>query len=491
LTANLNKRVLSDSVVTLAASVVGQVTSVVRGILIPLILGPISFGFWRVLLVIYQYGLFLHLGTFAYLNREMPGLEATGELQEAQRVRRACFWGTMSVALVAAILIGAASLLWEAPEVPWASWGLVLCGFALFTQQIVVFQQVVLRARAQFGRLALVSSLMALLSLGLIIGLGTSFDAAGMMLALGLSSLVASLVMLRWVRIPRPVFNWPTFGGFILKGAPLSALPILFVALTTTGQLVSVWLFGLEATGHYGIGASFGSIIYAVPNAISLVLYPHFLSSIAKTQDPGEVGRLMRHGLGVSAVTSPAAACCGIVLLDPLYRFAFPDYLPGLTTGYVLLATMGILAHIQLVQSAILAIRRHWTLIVIQSSALAVGVLLSILLGSSMGAIEGVAIAFLIAGVGATITATWLALDWTRSASASRKDDAFSMTSLTGPSVILAITALATMYLIPPSPEYVSAVQGALARLALVALVALGLFVPQLRRLKLHEGGGS
>ena len=65
------------------------------------------------------------------------------------------------------------------------------------------------------------------------------------------------------------------------------------------------------------------------------------------------------------------------------------------------------------------------------------------------------------------------------------------MMSLMGPSVILAIVVLATMYLIPPSLDYKNAVQGALARVSLVGLVALGLFVPHLRRLKLRDGSES
>jgi len=55
----------------LAGNLGVQLVGLVRGILIPLLVTPPQYGMWRLVLIVWQYGAYMHLGSFALLNREL------------------------------------------------------------------------------------------------------------------------------------------------------------------------------------------------------------------------------------------------------------------------------------------------------------------------------------------------------------------------------------------------------------------------------------
>jgi hypothetical protein len=131
---NSKKSIRADLGKILTGSVGNQTVGIVRGMVVPLLVTPARYGLWRIILLVWQYGTYLHLGSFAALNRELPGLLATGEHERLSRMRQTAFWGTMALTSLVAIGILAYSLTPAAGDDPQRLWALRISAFGLIAQ---------------------------------------------------------------------------------------------------------------------------------------------------------------------------------------------------------------------------------------------------------------------------------------------------------------------------------------------------------------------
>ena len=69
----MRKTIAGDLGKVLAGDVGGQIVALVRGVAVPLLITPARYGLWRILLLVWQYGVYLNLGSFELLNRDLPG----------------------------------------------------------------------------------------------------------------------------------------------------------------------------------------------------------------------------------------------------------------------------------------------------------------------------------------------------------------------------------------------------------------------------------
>jgi len=80
--------IAKDSAKFLIGNFVVLFIGALRGLVFPKIVAPDDYGLWRLVFVAWQFGMFLHLGSFAYLNRELPGLIAVGKWKEVAEIQQ-------------------------------------------------------------------------------------------------------------------------------------------------------------------------------------------------------------------------------------------------------------------------------------------------------------------------------------------------------------------------------------------------------------------
>ena len=393
----MRRSISGDVKRVLAGDAGDQLASIVRGMAVPLIVSPIQYGLWRIVLLVWQYGIYLHLGAFALLNREVPGQLALGEHAESKRIRQTAFWGTMAVAFAAAIGLVAYSLTGVPRANRELSWALRISAVGLVVQQVFVYVMLHYRVHANFRSMSLVAvsrgvcSLVFMLPLGFIAGVPGL--AAGMLLSTGLTAAAFGGP----VYYGAPTLRVKAFLGQARRGVPLSSLPFLNSSIGSVGQVVSAGVLGLEAAGHYGLGLMMGTIVYAIPRSLGIVLYPRYLESYATSRGSTETGALMRRSLHVTSVTSTLAVCIGAILLKPLYYVVFPQYLPALAPSYALIAMMPFLSYALVLQNALLAMRLHAQVIKIQITSIVVSAVLSLLGALVIGDVLWVAVGVMVA----------------------------------------------------------------------------------------------
>jgi len=410
----MRRPIATDVGKILAGNVGGQIIGLARGLAVPLLVTPARYGLWRILLLVWQYGMYLHLGSFALLNRDLPGLLARGERERASDMRRIAFWGTMVASSLAAIGLIVFSAIQAPGEDPARAWALRISAIGLVVQQVYLYLMLDLRVQSRFGRMSLLDFYQATAALVFMIPLAYVAGVPGLALGMTLAATLAVATFARRSAFDPPKLDLRAFLRQAARGIPLSGLPFLNTTTTSVGQIVAASILGLEATGFYGLGVMIGTVVYAIPRALGMVLYPRYLESFALREDPADIGRLLRRSITATSVMGVLAVCGVSVFLDLIYRYVFPGYLPALGSTYALLAMMPFLSYALVLQNALLALRLHRQTIGLQIGFISLSTVLSLAGALIFGDVKWVALGVMLANIGYGVGTLWLALAATR-----------------------------------------------------------------------------
>jgi O-antigen/teichoic acid export membrane protein len=391
-----------------------QLVGVVRGFAIPFLVSPSQYGIWRLVLIVWQYGAYLHLGTFALLNREMPEMIVKGKQASLIPLRQTAFWGTMAVSAIVVGLLVTFNILIPETARPEQTWAMGIASVGLIAQQVSLYVLVLFRVESRFGEMSMQGFIEAFAGLLLMIPLVLVIGVPGLALGLTLASIVATALFARLKMFDPPRLHIRAFVRQAKAGAPLSSLPFLNATIASVGQVVTASALGIEAAGLYGIGLVMGMIVYAVPNAVGMVLYPRYLTSYATESDHSEVGRLVRRSVKVTSAVCISAVCLGAVLLQPVYRTFFPRYVAALSTSYILMAMMPFVAYALVLQNALIALRKHTQVIAIQGAAVVLSAVLSVVGAFAFRSVVWVAIGVMVANILSGLATLWLGFSATR-----------------------------------------------------------------------------
>jgi O-antigen/teichoic acid export membrane protein len=337
-----------------------------------------------------------------------------GERARWVQARQNAFWGTITVtAIVAASLLGFGMMGGEKDRAE-RVWALGILSVGLIAQQVSLYVLVQFRVESLFAKMSLQGFVESLAGLILMLPLAVVAGVPGLALGMTVATGVAAALFARKSMFDRPRLELRAFVRQAVDGAPLSILPFLNATIATVGQIVVAWALGIEAAGFYGLGLMMGMVVYAIPNAIGLVLYPRYLTSYANTSDRPYIRRLLRRSVRVTTVVCTSTVCLGAVLLNPLYHTLFPRYVAALTTAYALIAMMPFVAYALVLQNALIALRKHSQLIAIQVAAVALSAGLALVGAFLMESVAWVAIGVMLANVGSGIATLWLGLSATR-----------------------------------------------------------------------------
>jgi len=453
----------------LAGNVGAQAAAIVRGIAIPMLVTPARYGLWRILLLVWQYGVYLHLGSFALLNRDLPGLLARKEQGRASAMRQIAFWGTMATCSLAALGLIAFSAIPSLRADPEQAWALRISAIGLVAQQVFLYLTMDFRVHSAFGKMSLLGFCQAAAALVFMLPLAYVAGVPGLALGMALAALLAITAFARRSAFDPPRFELRSFARQAASGLPLSSLPFLNTTITSVGQIVAASVLGLEATGFYGLGVMIGTLVYAIPRALGMVLYPRYLESTALDENPGKIARLLRRSITVTSIMGVLTVCAVAIFLDLIYRYAFPGYLPALTSTYLLLAMMPFLSYALVLQNALLALRLHGKTIALQLLFISLSAGLSLAGALAFGDVKWVALGVMIANIGYGISTLWLALSATRQPGRSPLREILAELR---PALVLGGATIAMLALWRPDDALASRITVPLAQLLVLSPVA-------------------
>lgn len=340
MTSNHSSRhIFRETVVYGVGTVLSQVLSALRGMMVAALLGPVEYGFWKVIQVGLDYLGYTHFGFMHGMARQIPLYRAAGESEKDHGTRQITLGMTLLTSLGAGGLVILAAMPMAA-EVRLA-WVGVAC--VLLPTQLFRFLHMICLADGRFAVLSGANVLLAVASFIVMAWWIPRWGLAGVFLGLGAGYWAG--VLFGWVRgiYPWPPgFNWvhitrrqvdPLVLPLLQNGFPFMCVDGLFVVWQGVDRLALASVLGAsnEAMGHYGLSVMIASFAIQIPQIVNRVLFRRTISGFAD-ENPERNDRLnfARKHLDLPALAvagwSPIVFCPCLIGSACMIRWFLPEY---------------------------------------------------------------------------------------------------------------------------------------------------------------------
>ncbi|MFQ5669714.1 MAG: oligosaccharide flippase family protein [Acidobacteriota bacterium] len=261
-------------------TVVGKYASVaigsVRTIMVPALLGPTTYGIWRLMMVAESLSRVAHLGTVSALPRQIPYYQGRHEKARESDSRSTAlstsFFGGLLTSFL--ILTGAALIRTPALRLP-----LLLFAVLNLVNRFVLFYRTLFGAERLFGSRAKIRLMNTALSSTLAVAAVAFLGLNGL---IGATILISSLeIFLYTRRYPVPVvfrFNPGEFKESVRVGLPILLTGIIGLVLRNVDMLMITAMLGIKDVGLFGLGSGLSQKMSELAALIGFVAMPRLAS---------------------------------------------------------------------------------------------------------------------------------------------------------------------------------------------------------------------
>ncbi len=323
-----------------SVTLISQVFSVFRSLLIPVLLNPSQLGVWNLMNVIISYAPNAHLGILHGMNQEIPRLRIEGNISILEKVRNTSYAVSMLLACVFSVGIFLC--------IPFVSKNYAFAyGITAIASLCLMFYSYffcLYRADSQFGIINKVLLIHSISGFIFIVGLAYTFNDTllGAMTGLLISLLIVCVYLKQCCKIPlRFSIHKETMIYLFQVGFPLIVLGFLNMFFANLDRCFIAPSYSLEFLGYYALGYMLFNLIGLPTVAVANVLYPKMLESFAQRQNASDPGRYYLYaGVGCSALNA-VCVIIGAIAVPLMITHFLPHYegsleciVPMLIAGY-------------------------------------------------------------------------------------------------------------------------------------------------------------
>lgn len=265
---------IQESVVYGTGTLVSQVISALRGLMIASMLGPASYGLWKSVQVVLEWLPYTHFGVLHGMARQIPLSRRSGDPLEENASRGTGLFASVVSGIVAGGLLIAVT--YRTSEVAWGIW--VGIAGLVFLTQLFRFVHMICLADGRFAVLSASNLILAILSFVLMAVSVPSYGVYGVLLGLG-GGYVGALILAGWRSIFRGGWRgyslWGMTQRLAVTGFPFMAVDGLFVFWQRLDRMVLIPFYGAEsvALGYYGLATMVASFAIQIPQVFTRVLF--------------------------------------------------------------------------------------------------------------------------------------------------------------------------------------------------------------------------
>lgn len=332
------------------------------GLLLPLLLDPVEFGRYAIVVTLFQYGLIFDIGLSQLTDRRVPVLIARDRRRELDDFTQAVLWTRLYVAAATLLGGGAALAAMEARGALPFTLGAGLLSLAaglcfMLALGPASFHRAASNRRV-FGRISITSGLVLALArpAGVLAGGITGCFA---LLALGYGGLALAVqARMRPLRAARPGARQA--GRLLLQGLPLFLASFVWAFYMTANRWVVSLLAPEEELGHFAFGCNVVTLLVGAVGALSQFYYP---GVVARAAAGGDFSVSRRVGREFAAMAAALAAPCaaGILLGPVLVGLLYPKFADSVPAMRLLLVSVpGLCVAAWLMPIALSTAARPW-----------------------------------------------------------------------------------------------------------------------------------
>ncbi len=326
-------RIAGDSVRFFISQVVDQMTGIVKGLIVPNVLGPAQYGVLASLNLIEHYARYANLGIHTNNLFKLPAQRAQNQLDEAEETKNSVFSVSLLMGSLATLtLLGVALVGWnrfpQGMRLP-----LLVASFIPLAVNLRSVFMTLVRADKHFAVLSQVSIWSSVGDMGLGILLAIWLKVFGVLMA----QLLVGGAVLWWIQKRchysfRLYLKWQSIWTLLKFSIPvLFIIGLLHAWLVTIDRIMVIKYFGTLGIGYYTIASLMSMPVTLIPTALGTVMSTDVIEACA--QDPHKARHQITQSTYLVAFVS-ALVAGAISLLSPLaIRYLFPKYAPAIAAA--------------------------------------------------------------------------------------------------------------------------------------------------------------
>jgi len=391
---------LLGDVASLSLSVIlSRVLLFARDLVLAGIMGPITYGLWTQMVVIFNYALQLPLGFQNAMSREVPYFIGRKEIPRVLSIHDIVFSVTLSTAILAGVLVLSAYGVFNYHLLDLPVIAVAIIMGVIVIQQINAFYSILLRAHQKFHAFSIGFVLVALLSLILSAMMAPVWGAVGAAVALGVSYITVTIFWLFHASyLPIKIkFNLMEFKRLVKIAIPLFIIGISGLLIVSIDRLTMVMFYDKEQIGYYGLAFIVNQSIFLITTPIMQSLSPRLMQAYGRYNDPLKI----KHYLFVftTIMGGGIALLVGIIYLfiGNLIILILPKFVPAVEVIRILLLGGAFSALASGATSFLVAINKQWQVLRIQMVVITVQMIVIGFIVLQSGTISQIAAAMVVA----------------------------------------------------------------------------------------------
>jgi O-antigen/teichoic acid export membrane protein len=319
---------ISDYMNMVVGRYLGMLIGIVRGVLVPRLLDPATYGIYKTLLLIPTYVRAGHLGAVSGLSRQIPfyrGKEDEQALKAAVRVAYTFSLGSALLSCVVLILYGLSIDDVETRIALWIFLFFVVSGQQTKLQEtyLIGFQRFAAVSRLNLAQ-NVYSTLLAVIG-------AWKFGLMGVIVATAIDGVV-TLMLYRWtsgIGFPGFSLDHRVVRELLSVGAPLLITGLLANVLLTADRFVVLRYFDATAMGYYALAATFVVYLNDLSNLLSRVVFPRMVMRLGADATVEQLKHFVHFPIAAASYGFPVFMIWIHYFCVWGFRFVYPKYEPG------------------------------------------------------------------------------------------------------------------------------------------------------------------
>lgn len=338
----IKEKIINDTAVLFLSLGISEIVNFLKGILFAAILGPFSFGIWKLIQVIFNYIGYANFGIPSALYRQIPIYSGEDRIEERKIIQNVGFTNLIFASIVSGFII--IILRWCGLDFH----GLfdlqfLLLSFGFFsTYQFYEFFQITLKCKYEFSILAKVRVIVAIFSVILGVILAKMWGIKGVILSfiLGWSIGIACAQYWKFNTI-NLALNMAKTKELIKIGFPISLNSLAFMFFWTIDLLLVSHFLGKSQLGYYGIVFLFLSALQLISLVFSDVMYPRLGETYGRLRkNLPQMRDYIEKPLIFFSILTTVMVGVTYLLFPPFIQFFLPQYSPAIPVAKILILAM-------------------------------------------------------------------------------------------------------------------------------------------------------
>lgn len=310
------------------STVVEQVAAIVRGFIVPGLLGPMHYGILGGLNLIIQYGQYADLGVTNGMYRELPMYRNKGDEETAAGLVRSSFSFNWITAVVPSVLIIAAAFILRGRIRDVSFWGLIAFSVVFVLYRFTVYFQAYLKANTDFKSTGRSIALRGVTALVFVLTLTYLYGIYGLYIGLIATGVVVCTYLAVKAGIRPTLLPQGRYLKELLRvGVPYFVVNLVGYVMISVDRIAVFNFMSKTDMGYYTLAAVITSFVFSVPMNVGQVLGPRVFGVPRDGDLTGFKTYLLKPTVLMTIFSSVLGGAAVLVLI-PFIRYALPDYGP-------------------------------------------------------------------------------------------------------------------------------------------------------------------